>query len=162
MIDDLIWDLVTLTFYELETALEVSCKCFLVYVAICNVACVFAGNPSSNPGLSSWVLNIAIFTSVLSLTGLGFWDYPENTTLWPLSQSKLIYCKCLVFLGGKSLKKKNMLLENIKFLIPKIYTVSSFWNLYTGTVLPHRWLLSRSSLSLGVWSIYCWSLNFFI
>lgn len=66
-----------------------------------------------------------------------------------------------MFLGGKSLKKKNMLLENIKFLIPKIYTVSSFWNLYTGTVLPHRWLLSRSSLSLGVWSIYCWSLNFF-
>lgn len=44
-IDDLIWDLVALTFDELETDLEVSCKCFLVYVAICNVACVFVATP---------------------------------------------------------------------------------------------------------------------
>lgn len=48
------WHLVTLTFLELETDLEVSYKCFLVSVAVCNMAYRFvATNPSSNLGLSS-------------------------------------------------------------------------------------------------------------
>lgn len=40
-INDLTWGLVTLTFLELEADLDVSCECFLVYVAIYNMACGF-------------------------------------------------------------------------------------------------------------------------
>lgn len=133
-IDDLSWGLFTLTFLRACGRIGNILKVFPGIVAICNMACAFvATNPCLSPDpasvpefgiLSALLVSPSCLDRILELSS----ELPLHGYL---SQSRLRYCKYLMFLGSKSpYQEKYITREHEIHHSKNKYGTNSFWKFY--------------------------------